>query len=449
MHDSSMLTRGASLRPTFFQAALVSAWTSIVFLVIYNASNWITGLRPDVQTAAFGWERLFPVVEWMIVPYWSLDAFFVVAPFLCSDRQELRVLRRRLVLSNVIAGVCFLLIPLELAWARPKITEGMFEPWFRAIQAMDAPHNLFPSLHIVLRTIMAVHYARHSRGVLRIVLHIWFSLIGISTLLTWQHHLVDVLGGFLLAAVIFHVVPDQEEKASANRRIGFYYLTASVLLLFACRLTLPWTLLLAWPAAALGTVAAASFGVGAAVLKKTRGRIPTTTRWLLAPWLLGQELSWWHYRRQSAKWNQLTPRVWMGPLPDDATSIELLEAGVTDVLDLTAEFDAPEAFRLMPGYKNMPVADLTAPTQDQLKAMAEYIERVRKDGIVFVHCKAGYSRTAAAVGAWLLQSGGTTEAAIRQMKDARPGMIVRPEVVRALREMELSLTAPGREPVLS
>nr|AAX07524.1 soluble tyrosine protein phosphatase [Prosthecobacter dejongeii] len=97
----------------------------------------------------------------------------------------------------------------------------------------------------------------------------------------------------------------------------------------------------------------------------------------------------------------------------------------------------------------MPVADLTAPIKDQLKAMAEYIERVRKNGIVFVHCKAGYSRTAVLVGAWLLQSGGTTEAAIRQMKDARPGMIVRPEVVRALREMELSLTAPGRKPVLS
>lgn len=452
MHDrhtsSISIHREASSRPSFFQAALVSAWTSVVFLVIYNASNWLTAQRSDVQTAAFAWERMFPVIRWMIVPYWSLDAFFVVAPFLCSDRNELQVLRKRLVLTNLIAGACFLIIPLELAWMRPKITEGMFEPWFRAIQAMDAPHNLFPSLHIVLRTVMAVHYARHSRGIWRVLLHIWFSLVGVSTLLTWQHHLVDVLGGFLLAAVVFHVVPDTlEKKSTRTKRIGFYYLALTVLLLFACRLTMPWTLLLAWPAAAFGTVSAAYFGAGAAVLRKKDGRLPAVTHWLLAPWLLGQELSWWYYRRQSAKWNQLTTRVWMGPLPDDATAVELIEAGVTDVLDLTAEFDAPETFRRLYGYKNIPIADLTAPTREEMQVLAEYIEKARKEGIVFVHCKAGYSRTAAAVGAWLLQSGGTTEAAMLQMRAARPGMVIRPEVVAALHDLEASLTPPGRAPV--
>lgn len=436
-----------SLRPTFWQAAWVSAWTSVVFLVIYNASNWLTGLRPDVQTAAFAWERMIPVVEWMIVPYWSLDAFFVVAPFLCNDRNELQVLKKRLVLTNLVAGACFMIIPLELAWQRPQVTEGMFASWFGAIQAMDAPHNLFPSLHIVLRTIMAVHYARHSSGILRMVLHVWFSLIGISTLLTWQHHLVDVLGGFLLAAVIFHVIPDaHERKATVNRRIGFYYLGAAFVLLLACRMNMPWSLLLSWPAAALGTVSATYFGAGALVLRKSNGRLPAMTQWLMAPWLLGQEVSWWWYRRQSAKWDQLTPRVWMGSIPDHESAFKLVHEGVTDVLDMTAEFEAPRAFRELPGYKNIAVTDLTAPTQAQLQEAAAFIEKARREGIVFVHCKAGYSRTAAAVGAWLLQSGGTTEAALAQMQEARPGMIIRPEVVKALREMEASLMAPGRKP---
>ncbi|MEN3942822.1 phosphatase PAP2/dual specificity phosphatase family protein [Prosthecobacter sp. SYSU 5D2] len=437
-----------SRRPTFWQAAWVSAWTSMVFLVIYNASNWLTGLRPDVQTAAFAWERMIPVVEWMIVPYWSLDAFFVVAPFLCRDRNELQVLKKRLVLTNLVAGACFMIIPLELAWQRPQVTEGMFASWFGAIQAMDAPHNLFPSLHIVLRTIMAVHYARHSSGIIRMMLHVWFSLIGISTLLTWQHHLVDVLGGFLLAAVIFHVIPDaHERKAAVNRRIGFYYLGAAFVLLLACQMNMPWSLLLSWPAAALGTVSAAYFGAGALVLGKNKGRLPVMTQWLLAPWFIGQEISWWWYRRQSAKWDQLTPRVWMGSVPDHDAAYEMVQDGVTHVLDLTAEFEAPKAFRDLPGYRNIAVTDLTAPTQEQLFAAAAFIEKARKDGIVFVHCKAGYSRTAAAVGAWLLQSGGTTEAALAQMKEARPGMIIRPEVVKALRQMEASLMAPGRKPV--
>lgn len=434
-----------SSRPSFLQAAAVSFWTSVVFLVIYNGCNWITKLRPDVQLAAFGWEHHIPVIEWMIVPYWSLDAFFVVAPFLCGSRLELSTLKKRLVMANLIAGACFLIIPLQLAWTRPEAT-GPFASWFRAIQAMDAPHNLFPSLHIVLRTVLAVHYARHTSGPWRVLSHIWFSLIGISTLLTWQHHVVDVAGGFLLAAVVFHVVPDVASAPAprGSRYIGYRYLAGAVLLLFTCRLAPPWSLIFAWPAAALGTVSAAYLGAGAAVLGKREGKLSPVTRWLLAPWLVGQEISWWWYRRQSPKWNKLHPRVWMGSLPDDAMAVELIEAGITDVLDLTSEFDAPEPFRMLPGYRNFPITDLTAPSLEQMQKLADYLDRVTKDGIVYVHCKAGYSRTAAAVGAWLLQGGGTTEAAIRQMKEVRPGMIIRPEVVQALKQLEQSMCAPGR-----
>ncbi|MDZ4287314.1 MAG: phosphatase PAP2/dual specificity phosphatase family protein [Prosthecobacter sp.] len=449
---NSEIERQSSRRPPWWQAALVSAVTGLSFLVIYNGCNWITKLRPAVQTAAFGWETMIPVVPWMIVPYWSLDAFFVVAPFLCRNKADLRLLARRLVLANVLCGLCFLIIPLELAWARPKV-EGMFAGWFAAIQGMDAPHNLFPSLHIVLRTVLAVHYARHSRGVARFLSHVWFSLIGISTLLTWQHHLVDVLGGFLLAAVIFHITPGTAVKAETNKRLGVYYAAAAVLLLFCARLAPPWSLLLAWPAAALGTVAAAYFGAGAAVLGKRQGQLSFWTRWLLAPWLFGQWLSWKHYRKQSAPWDELTPRVWMGALPDEATARRLLAGGVTHVLDLTVEFEAPKAFRELPGYRNVAVSDLTAPTREQLAEAVEFIEGGQHEGIVFVHCKAGYSRTAAAAGAWLMLCQGlSTDEAIRRMREARPGMIIRHEVAGALTALEqdvaTSIQPPLRTPAV-
>ena len=67
---------------------------------------------------------------------------------------------------------------------------------------MEYPHNLFPSLHIVLCLIVAETYARHTRGVVRLLFSAWFVLIGVSTLLTWQHHLIDLLGGIVLATLI-------------------------------------------------------------------------------------------------------------------------------------------------------------------------------------------------------------------------------------------------------
>ncbi len=417
------------------RAALTSALTGLLFLVVYHACAWITMHRAEVPTCAFAWERLLPVVPWLIVPYWSVDAFFVAAPFLCKDEAELRVLRRRLVTATLAAGVCFLIIPLRLAWERPQVT-GMFAPWFNAIQTLDAPVNLFPSMHIVYRTILAAHYARHARGRWRVASHVWFSLIGISTLLTWQHHLVDVLGGFLLAGAVFLAVPDAARKSGRNVFVGCLYLTGCVIFLVLANLSPPWTLLFTWPAAALGVATAASLGVGAAVLGKAGGRLPVASKLVMAPWLLGQWLSLLHYRRCSPAWSEITPQVWIGALPDAATSLRLIESGVTRVLDLTAEFDAPEALRSLPGYKNIATQDLTAPTAVQLRDAASFINDAQRSGIIFIHCKAGYSRTAAAVGAWLLATKqcGSADDVARLLKEKRPGMVVRPEVMTALRE---------------
>ena len=41
----------------------------------------------DVGTWVFAWERLIPFVPLMIVPYMSIDLFFVAAPFLCTDAR--------------------------------------------------------------------------------------------------------------------------------------------------------------------------------------------------------------------------------------------------------------------------------------------------------------------------------------------------------------------------
>jgi predicted protein tyrosine phosphatase len=340
--------------------------------------------------------------------------------------------------ATLAAGLCFLAIPLTLAWERPEV-QGVFSPWFQAIQGFDAPHNLFPSLHIAYRTILAAHYARHSAGSVRVVSHIWFSLVGFSTLFTRQHHFVDVAGGFLLAGVCFRLgTADSQPRPDRNMRVGSLYLLAALLCLLLANVALPWSLALSWPAASLGLAAAASLGGGAAVIGKTGGRIPWLSKALFAPWLFGQWLSWLHYRRRSSPWDEVHPGLWIGALPDDSAARKAKAAGMTHVLDLTAEFDASEEFRALPGYLNLPVQDLTAPMAHHVEAGISHVdEALRSGGKVLVHCKAGYSRSAAIAGAWLLRRGIARDAdeAVRVLKEKRPGMVVRPEIWRLLREM--------------
>ena len=71
-----------------------------------------------------------------------------------------------------------------------------------------------PRWHIALWAILIHHYFRHSRGMVRALILIWFSLILLSTVLTYQHHLIDVAGGFVLSTFCFYLYPDEPLQRS-------------------------------------------------------------------------------------------------------------------------------------------------------------------------------------------------------------------------------------------
>ena len=428
-----------------WRALKIAAWSSVLFLVVYNACNWITARRVDVGEWVFEWERHIPLVPWMIVPYWSLDALFVAGPFLTRDRRSLDALERRLTFAILAAAVCFLSIPLRFAFPRPHV-EGIFGPWFDVLHGFDAPHNLFPSLHIALRTIHAEHYGHHTRGVWRWLSHVWFSLVGVSTLLTYQHHVIDIAGGFLLGAACIRMFPRGQAAAPAetqNRFVGGLYLAGALAGLQAARVAWPTSVVMVWPATALALVGCNYLGLGACVYHKRSGRLSRASNFWLAPVRLGQWFSWRYYRRRSARCDRITPRVWIGPHPDDSDADRLIGDGVSAVLDMTVEFSAPDRLCRETVYRNVPVLDLTAPTPAQMREIAAFIDGEARRGTVFVHCKAGYSRSAAAVGAWLIASGQAGDAgeAIRHLKRSRTAMIVRPEVVRALDDFAAALAS--------
>ena len=68
------------------KALRASLGLSLLFLVVYGGCIWITARRHDVGVFYFAWERAIPFVPFMILPYMSIDVFFVAAPFLISSR---------------------------------------------------------------------------------------------------------------------------------------------------------------------------------------------------------------------------------------------------------------------------------------------------------------------------------------------------------------------------
>ena len=232
-------------------------------------------------------------------------------------------------------------------------------------------------------------------------------------------------------------------RETCRLRIGARYAGGALVLVGVAAAVGTAGLLLVWPAASLAVVASAYLGARTDVLGKRRGRLAAYMQLLLGPWLLGQWLSLRYYRRRGRTWDVAAENVWIGARLNEREAADAVRSGVTAVVDLTAEFSEPRAFREL-AYCNLQVLDLTAPSLEQLRDASAFIVDHAKHGVVYVHCKAGYSRSAAVVGAYLLRTGLSRDVdeCLSQLRQARPSIVIRPEVKAALRAFAVPESQP-------
>lgn len=166
---------------------------------VYNASLRLAAGRESVGRWYAAWELSIPLWPAMIVPYLSVYALFVATFFLCRNWRELAALALRLTTAAAVSGLCFVLFPLTCGFRRPAI-DGWPATLFRLLDAADAPYNMAPSLHVTTTVILAATLYGLLGARLRWVMLAWCATIVLSTLLTWQHHLIDVATGLALGA---------------------------------------------------------------------------------------------------------------------------------------------------------------------------------------------------------------------------------------------------------
>ena len=180
---------------------------ALFFFVSYGFANWLTGLRQDVPSLVFGWERRIPFVPWTILPYWSMDALYALSLFTCRTRRELLTHGKRLLAAQVLSISAFLLFPLRFTFERPHVT-GLFGLMFDALASFDKPFNQAPSLHLSLAAILWIKYSKHLRGALLWAMCVWMILVGVSTLTTYQHHFIDLPSGIWVGLFCVVLFPD-------------------------------------------------------------------------------------------------------------------------------------------------------------------------------------------------------------------------------------------------
>jgi len=432
------MSAGDAARRPWGRAALWLLLLGPLFFASYGYANSVAAARADVPSLAFAWERAIPFWAWTIVPYWSIDLFYGLSLFVCRDRRELDTQALRLLTAQVVAVGCFLLWPLRYSFVRPD-SDGVFGWLFDVLLGFDKPYNQAPSLHIVLLIVLWVRFAQHLRGAWRWLLHGWFALIGVSVLTTFQHHFIDVPTGLLAGWLCVWLWPERIRapwrEAAPARDPKRWILAASYLGAAAVCAALAlrfggWALWLGWPALSLALVALNYALLGpAGFQKRDDGRLSLAARWLFAPYLLGAWINSRLWTRRAPQPVQVADGVWLGRIPRRGE-----RAGFAAVVDVCAELSLADARE---GDAVRPMLDLVAPTPQQLGAAAEAIAQRQGRGEVLVCCALGYSRSAAAVAAWLLRSGRamSVDEAVTIVRRARPAVVLREPHLRALQAL--------------
>ncbi len=194
--------RGISNVPLYLRLALP---VGSLFALVYFGMNWITAQRTQRYRLYFDWELSLPFLPAMVYPYASILLLFLLPPLLLTA-SGLRSLARAMVVTILLAALSYLLLPAELGFERPAQVPG-YDPVYQALYALALPHNLVPSLHVTSSAlcIAALLHAASSTAV-RLGLLLWGALISAAVLLVHQHHLLDVISGWLLGLAAYRLV---------------------------------------------------------------------------------------------------------------------------------------------------------------------------------------------------------------------------------------------------
>ena len=147
-------------------------------------------------------DAAIPFLPWTITIYVGCFLFWLILYRLIArlPRQEADRFFCANVLGKGISFIVFVLFPTTMS--RPELGGGtVWIALMRILYVIDAPDNLFPSLHCMIAWLCWIGVRGNKQVPLpwRISALIMAVLVCLSTLTTRQHVVLDVFGGILLS----------------------------------------------------------------------------------------------------------------------------------------------------------------------------------------------------------------------------------------------------------
>lgn len=195
-----------ALLPTALVWMVTRAWLAAAFtflMPMYFVIGQATAAGPHYQPF-IALDHLMPVSpRWMLV-YGSLYMCGFLMPLVVVRGHELfRQSMKAYLFVMLVSYVGFMLYP-TVAPHQPFVIDG-FASWsLQLFYDIDQPYGCFPSLHVAYSFVGATACYRMHRGVGRAAVA-WASLIGVSTVYTKQHFVVDAIAGAMVGLAAYAI----------------------------------------------------------------------------------------------------------------------------------------------------------------------------------------------------------------------------------------------------
>ncbi|MDO4694752.1 MAG: phosphatase PAP2 family protein [Eikenella sp.] len=193
-----------------------------LFALFYGTANALSAFTPWQIRPALPFEAAIPLLPTWAAVYLSMPLMLLWGIWRLEWTAQWRLFA--VLLAELLAAcLCFVLLPVDTAFP-PAETAGFWQPLHQFAVALALERNHLPSLHMAfaLTAALALQAVLPPAG--RLLVWCWAALIGLSTLFTHQHHLLDLAAGMVLAAAAWHIVPPYACRPHHLRRIRLIWL---------------------------------------------------------------------------------------------------------------------------------------------------------------------------------------------------------------------------------
>jgi membrane-associated phospholipid phosphatase len=188
------------------QDYLVNLILSVIMIVGVYQFYFLTQRRPLRQARSF----TSPLDERM--PFWPIWAWvysFLYYPailylnWIVVDARHFTMMAFSYVMLLFMQMACFYLYPVETPahWRCANAERSLSERFLLFVQKFDAPSNCFPSMHVSVAMLTALH----ALPMLGPWVFAFPVLIAISCVFTKQHYLLDLPFGALLGVASYEI----------------------------------------------------------------------------------------------------------------------------------------------------------------------------------------------------------------------------------------------------